>query len=203
MERGQQPVQFLWLSTWFKRSYIPKSAYFLSFNGRYPCWRTKTMAQMWRCLKELWRNWINLESTIVTYMAKATICRLSRLIRNAKRSSSIPFVLVLPQFIDNGRYPRWTTKTMVQLWRCLKELWRNWINLLLTIVTHMTKATICRLSRLIRNAKRSSSIHSFLFFFNLLTVIELESLSVNTHFELCLYGTGDATTTIGSRRRWL
>ena len=34
----------------------------------------------------------------------------------------------------------------------------------------MTKATICRLSRLIRNAKRSSSIHSFLFFFNLLII---------------------------------
>ena len=60
MERGQRPVQFLWLSTWYKRSYVPISAYFWSFNGRYPRWRTKTMAQMWRCLKELWRNWINL-----------------------------------------------------------------------------------------------------------------------------------------------
>ena len=59
MERGQRPVQFLWPSTWYKRSYVSISAYFWSFNGRYPRWRTKTMAQMWRCLKELWRNWIN------------------------------------------------------------------------------------------------------------------------------------------------
>jgi hypothetical protein len=35
-------------------------------------------------------------STIVTHTAKAMICRISRLIRNAKRSSSIPFVLFLP-----------------------------------------------------------------------------------------------------------
>ena len=120
--------------------------------------------------KGVLKEWTNSLSILVTHKTKATICRVSGLIRNVKRSSSIPFVLVLPQFIDNGRYPRWTTKTMVQLWRCLKELWRNWINLLLTIVTHMTKATICRLSRLIRNAKRSSSIHSFLFFFNLLNI---------------------------------
>ena len=96
MERGQRPVQFLWLSTWYKRSYVPTSAYFWSFNGRYPRWTTKTMIQMWWCLKELWRNWINLLSTIVTHTAKAMICRISRLIRNAKRSSSIPIVLFLP-----------------------------------------------------------------------------------------------------------
>ena len=93
---GQRPVQFLWHSTCYKRSYISISAYFWSFNGRYPRWTTKTMIQMWWCLKELWRNWINLLSTIVTHTAKAMICRISRLIRNAKRSSSIPIVLFLP-----------------------------------------------------------------------------------------------------------
>jgi hypothetical protein len=35
-------------------------------------------------------------STIVTHTAKAMICRIIRLIRNAKRSSSIPIVLFLP-----------------------------------------------------------------------------------------------------------
>ena len=33
---------------------------------------------------------------IVTHTTKATICRISGLIRNVKRSSSIPFVLFLP-----------------------------------------------------------------------------------------------------------
>ena len=54
------------------------------------------MVHKWQYLKELWRNWINLLSIIVTRTTKATICRVSGLIRNVKRSSSIPFVLFLP-----------------------------------------------------------------------------------------------------------
>ena len=38
---GQRPVQFLWHSTCYKRRYISISAYFWSFNGRYPdLWRS-------------------------------------------------------------------------------------------------------------------------------------------------------------------
>jgi hypothetical protein len=52
---GQRPVQFLWHSTCYKRSYISISAYFWSFNGRYPRWTTKTVqyAGLWRSCEGL------------------------------------------------------------------------------------------------------------------------------------------------------
>ena len=46
--------------------------------------------------KGVLKEWTNSLSILVTHKTKATICRVSGLIRNVKRSSSIPFVLFLP-----------------------------------------------------------------------------------------------------------